>query len=129
MSRGLLCNVLDRDLACAVALGFVEMPGVAANARTITIHDAAMRPLGSVSDWLDGSDPLDVATREYLQARQEATLSGPKLGAKPWEATARTKTREQASQRAIQARTRGKALLDERGVLVRARADKLRVIE
>jgi hypothetical protein len=129
MSRGLLCNVLDRDLACAVALGFVEMPGVAANARTITIHDAAMRPLGSVSDWLDGSDPLDVATREYLQARQEATLSGPKPGAKPWEATARTKAREQASQRAIQARTRGKALLDERGVLARARAEKLRVIE
>ncbi len=129
MSRGLLCNVLDRDLACAVALGFVDMPGVAANARTITIHDAAMRPLGSVSDWLDGNDPLDVATREYLQARQEATLSGPKMGAKPWEATARTKAREQANQRAIQARTRGKALLDERGVLARARADKLRVIE
>ena len=34
MSRGSLCNVLDRDLACAVALGFVDLPGVAANPQT-----------------------------------------------------------------------------------------------
>ena len=129
MSRGLLGNVLDRDLACAVALGFVDLPRVATNPQTITIHDANMRPLGSVPDWLNSSDPLDVATREYLQARQEATLSGPKLNAKPWEATARTKAREVANQRALAAKARGKALLDERGVLTQARADNLRVLD
>jgi hypothetical protein len=129
MGRGLLCNVLDRDLACAVALSFVDLPRVAVNAQTITIHDANMRLIGSVPDWLDGGDPLDAATRDYLQARQEATLSGPKPGAKPWEASARTKAREVANQRAIQAKARGKALLEERGVLAQARAQGLRVAE
>ena len=129
MSRGLLCNVLDRDLACAVALGLVDRPGVVVNPQTITLQDAQMRPAGSVTDWLQGEDPLDVATREYLQARQEAILSGPKPNAKPWEATARTKAREAANQRAIAARIRGRALLEERGVLARARAEGLRLIE
>src|SRR5258708_3354727 len=115
MGRGLLCNVLDRDLACAVALGLVDRPGVVVNPQTITLQDAERRPAGSVTDWLQGEDPLDVATREYLQARQEAILSGPKPNAKPWEATARTKAREAANQRAIAARTRGRALLEERG--------------
>jgi hypothetical protein len=129
MSRGLLCDVLDRDLACAVALGFVELPRVAVNAQTITIHDGNMRLVGAVPDWLDGGDPLDEATREYLQARQEAALSGPKAGAQPWEASARTKARETANQRAIQAKARGRAILEERGVLAQARAQGLRVQE
>lgn len=129
MSRGLLCNVLDRDLACAVALGFVDLPRVMANPLTITLHDASMRPIGSVPDWLAGSDPLDVATREYLQARLTVTNSGPKPNAKPWEAVARTKAREEASKRAIEARARGKTLLDERGVLALARAEGLPVTE
>ena len=129
MSRRLLCNVLDQDLACAAALGFVELPWVAANAQTITIQDAHQRLVGSVPDWLNGSDPLDRATHEYLCARQEAVLSGPKPGAKPWEAAARTKTREDANQRAIAARARGKALLEERAVLAQARAENLRVLE
>ena len=33
MSRGLILGKLDRDLACAVALGLVESPHVAANQR------------------------------------------------------------------------------------------------
>lgn len=129
MSRGLLCNDLDRDLACAVALGFVDLPRVTANARTITIHDANMRLIGAVPDWLSGADPLDVATREYLTARQEAALAGTKPNARPWEAAARAKARDEATQRALKAKARGKELLEARGVLVRARAEKLRVIE
>jgi hypothetical protein len=129
MSRGLLCNVLDRDLACAGALGFVDLPRVSTNPQTVTIHDANMRLVGSVPDWLSGADPLDVATREYLQARQEATLSGTKPNAKPWEAAARAKARDEATKRALQAKARGKILLDQRGVLDRARAEQLRVIE
>ncbi len=129
MSRGLLCNVLDRDLACALALGFVDMPRVTANPQTITIHDANMRLVGSVPEWLAGDDPLDVATREYLSARQEAALSGTKPNAKPWESAARAKARDEATKRALEAKGRGKKLLDERGVLARAREEKLRVIE
>jgi hypothetical protein len=129
MSRGHLCGVLDRDLACAAALGFVDLPRVTANAQTITILDVTLRPGGSVAGWLDGDDQLDVATREYLVARQEAILSGPKPGAKPWEASARTKAREEANKRAIAARARGKSLLEERGILAQARADGHRVIE
>lgn len=129
MARELLCGTLDRDLACAVALGFVDMPTVATNVQTITIYDAHMRPLGSVPDWLAGNDPLDALTRTYLQARLEAAQSGPKAGARPWEAAKRTKTRDEANQRANDARARGKALLDERGVLARARAAQLRIIE
>jgi hypothetical protein len=119
MSRGMLCDVLDRDRACAVALGFIDMPGVAANVHTLTIHDANMQPLGSVSDWLDDSDPLDAATRVYLQARLEAANSAPKAGARPWEAAARTKARDEANKRGLEARARARAILEERGVLPR----------
>ena len=52
-----------------------------------------------------------------------------KPNAKPWEAAARAKTRDEATKRAIEAKARAKVLLDQRGVLARARADKLRVIE
>lgn len=129
MSRDVICGVLDRDLACAVALGFVDMPTVAVNVQTITLHDANMRPIGSLADWLATNDPLDALTRTYLQARLEAAQSGPKGNARPWEAAARTRARDEANRRANEARTCGKALLDERGVLARARAVQLRVIE
>lgn len=129
MSRDPLLNVLDRDLACAVALGYVDLPRVSTNTQTVTIHDANMGLVGSVPDWLSGPDPLDVATREYLHARQEATLAGTKPGARPWEAAARAKSRDEATRRALEARARGKVLLDQRGVLTRARDEKLRVME
>jgi hypothetical protein len=116
-------------LAGAAALGFVDLPRVTINAQVISIQDAGGRLVGSVADWLASDDPLDVAAREYLHARQEAVQSGPKPNAKPWEAAARTKKREEANQRAIAARTRGKVLLDERGILAKARADGLRVLE
>jgi hypothetical protein len=64
-----------------------------------------------------------------LQARQEAVLSGPKPNAKPWEAAARTRTRDEANKRAIAAKTDGKMLLEQRGVLARARAEHLRIVE
>jgi len=79
-----------------------------------------MRLVGSVADWLNGADPLDMATREYLQARQEAALSGMKPNSKPWEAASRAKTRDEATKRALEAKARAKVLLDQRGVLARA---------
>lgn len=95
------------------------MPGVAANVHTITINDANMRPIGSVADWLDDNDPLDAATRIYLQARLDAANAAPKRGAKPWEAAARTRARDEANKRAVEARQRAMAILEERGILPR----------
>jgi hypothetical protein len=70
MRRGMLLGELDRDLACAIALGFVVNPRVIAELDCISVHDEAMRPLASQSGWLNTPDPLDVATREYLTARR-----------------------------------------------------------
>jgi hypothetical protein len=129
MSRGLILGQLDQDLACAVALGLVENPRVAANPEAVTVHDGHMRPLGTVRGWLDGDDPLDVATREYLRARQEANLTTtPRPGQAPWMAAAAIRTRDAANQRAQAARQRARALLDQRGTFAAARAAGLKVI-
>src|SRR5260221_7537045 len=69
MSRGLILNQLDRDLACAIALGIVEQPSVVANADNITLQDAQTRIIGTEPGWLNGDDPLDAVTRAYLIAR------------------------------------------------------------
>ena len=129
MSRGLILGQLDKDLACAVALGLVESPRVAANPEAVTVHDAHMRPLGTVRGWLEGDDPLDVATREYLQARREANLTTtPRPGQAPWMAAAAIRTRDAANQRARTARERARALLGQRGTFAAARAAGLTVI-
>jgi hypothetical protein len=129
MSRGLILGQLDPDLACAVALGLVESPRVAANPEAVTVLDASMRPVGTVRGWLDGDDPLDVATREYLQARREANLTTtPRPGQAPWMATAAIRTRDAANQRAREARERARALLNQRGTFATARAAGLPVI-
>lgn len=130
MRGDLILGQLDRDLACAIALGFVEKPQVVANPLAITVHDARMRPLGTVSDWLAGADPLDVATKEYLEARQTATQAGmKKMGQGGWAGSSAIKTREDANRKAIDAKNRGKQLLIERKTLEAARKEGLRVIE
>jgi hypothetical protein len=130
MSRGLILGQLDRDLACAVAVGLVESPRVAANPDAVTVHDAHMRPLGTVRGWLDGDDPLDVATREYLQARRDANqTTTPRPGQPPWMAAAAIRTRDAANQCARAARTRARDLLTQRGTFAQARAAGLKVID
>jgi hypothetical protein len=120
---------LDRDLACAIALAIVEKPQVHANVNVITLHDAQMRPLGSVSNWL-GDDPLDQLTRTYLEGRHQATQAGMrKLGQAGWAGSAAIKAREEGNRRANEARKKGNELLKERGVLDAARNQGLRVIE
>jgi hypothetical protein len=130
MSRGLILGQLDQDLACAVALGLVENPRVAANPDAITVHDGAMRPLGTVRGWLDGDDPLDGATRDYLQARREANATtAPRPGQAPWVAAAAIRTRDGANQRARAARERARDLLAQRGTFAQARAAGLKVLD
>jgi hypothetical protein len=130
MSRGLILGQLDRDLACAIALGLVESPRVAANPDAITVHDGAMRPLGTVRGWLDGDDPLDGATRDYLQARCEAyATTTPRPGQPPWMAAAAVRTRDGANQRARTARELARDLLTQRGTFTQARAAGLKAID
>jgi hypothetical protein len=106
--RGLLLGELDRDLACAIALGFVEAPHVRADLEVIWILDVTGRPLASQSPWLDTTDPLDVATREYLTSRRALGKDFP--------------NRPETSRKVFDARQRVRELIAERGVLRKARA-------
>jgi hypothetical protein len=115
MRRGLLLGELDRDLACAIALGFVEDPHVVAELECIRIHDAAMRPLASQSGWLNTPDPLDVLTREYLVARREMARIPSREG------------RQVAACNLITVKQRVRQLLAARGVLRKARAAGLTI--
>jgi hypothetical protein len=115
MSRGLLLGELDRDLACAIALGFVQDPRVIADLECIRIRDRDLRPLASQSGWLNTSDPLDAATREYLAARRElARLPS-------------SEARQVAACNLIMVKQRVQKLLVARGVLRKARAAGLAV--
>jgi hypothetical protein len=115
MSRGLLLGELDRDLACAIALGFVQDPRVIADLECIHIRDTDLRPLASQSGWLNTSDPLDAATREYLVARREmARLPS-------------SEARQVAVCNLIAVKQRVRQLLVARGVLRKARAAGLSI--
>jgi hypothetical protein len=129
MSRDPILGRLDRDLACAIALGFVDYPLLAVSPEAATLHDEAMRELGTVKGWLDGDDPLDVAAREYLTGRRAAMLAGTRLGGGGWRASAAIRDREQGNRLANAAKVRGRQLLDERGTLACARTVGMRVIE
>jgi hypothetical protein len=118
---------LDRDLACAIALGLVEYPNRTVTPEAVTRFDEQRRELGTVRGWLDGDDPLDRATRQYLDGRRAALLAGTRLGGGGWGATAAIRDRERANQQANDARTQARQLLAERGTLACARAVGMRV--
>jgi hypothetical protein len=134
MRSDMILGSVPRDVACAAALGVVELPQLGINLNTITLNDAQMRPKDTLSNWLDGDDPLDVATRDYLKARQEANQSKRSgygqsgYGSSGWAAAGSTKAREEAVKRSLEARKIGYQLLVERGVLEHARAKGMRVI-
>jgi hypothetical protein len=121
MTREFVMGKVDRDLACAIALSVVEFAGIV-TLDAVTIHDCQLQPVGTQRDWLGTDDPLDVVTRDYLLAWQEAMAGNAKRPAAAWSAAGAVKTREGALQRAKQARLRGRGLLAERGVLESARA-------
>jgi hypothetical protein len=109
MRRSMLLGELDRDLACAIALGFVADPRVFAELEYIFVHDEDMRPLASQSGWLDTPDPLDAATREYLTARRALARIPSGEG------------RRFAVCKLLEVKQRVRQLLVSRGVLRRAR--------
>jgi hypothetical protein len=121
MQRLPILGQLDRDLACAIALGLIEDPHVAASPEAITLLDMNMRPLGTERDWLAGDDPLDVATRDYLVARREAaTASVRRPGQTGWGSASAIKARDGTAGRARAAHELGRLLLAQRGVLANA---------
>src|SRR5208282_5305993 len=108
MNREPILAQLDRDLACAVALGFIDMPRVVATLDSISLHDERMQPIGKESGWLAGDDPLDVATREYLLARRDLNMSTTrKHGQSGWAQSSAIKIREEALKKSAQARQTG----------------------
>jgi hypothetical protein len=129
MSSALILGQLHPDMACAIALAIVEDSRVVANLEGITLHDVAMRPLGTHRGWLEGNDPLIVATREYMRAKREATMTtAPRPGQSGWGAASAAKTRDTANARAREARDRGRALLAESGILAHARQTGLKLV-
>jgi hypothetical protein len=129
MSSDLLFGQLHPDVACAIALAIVEDPRVVANVDSLTLHDKNMRPLGTISGWLNSDDPLRVVTRDYLQAKREASMTTMRRpGETGWAAASAARTRDGANQRAREARDLGRALLAERGALAHARNSGLKLI-
>lgn len=125
MRPDMLLGKVPKDLACGIALNFVEWPAAVANVNAFTVE-----PLGRVDNWLAGDDPLDVATREYLQARQAAVKAGTaNMGQGAWAGSSAIKAREEANRKALEAKKRGLELLRQRGVLDHARKQGLHVID
>lgn len=129
MARPLILGKLDPDLACALALGFVEHNFIVVNRDFIQFHDADDRELGRQDDWLTEEDPLDQATRAYLDARIAAHQAG-HVGQEDnaWAAAEAGAAREEANRMAIAARATGRALLEERKVLQSAKAAGMTVL-
>lgn len=129
MNRGLLLGHVPRDVACAVALGIVEDPRVVATLQAVTLYDVRLRPLGTLPNWLNGDDALDVVTRDYLRAKPDATMTTVRRpGQAAWSYASAAKTRDGANERARQAREQGRGVLAERGVLAHARTAGLKLV-
>jgi hypothetical protein len=118
---------LHPDMACAIALGVVDNPNVTASLDALIVVDARLRTTRTVTGWLDGADALAVATREYLTARRDAMLNGPRPTQSGWAASATVKARETANIRANLARSTALKILQDRGVLHHARRNGMTV--
>jgi hypothetical protein len=117
-------------MACAIALGMVEQPGVSASLEAITILDDNWQPLGTQTNWLGNEDPLEIATQEFLLARRDLMAANVlRWNGGLWTAAQHVKSREAALVRSNQARLRCRILLAERGILVQARAAGRAVID
>jgi len=125
MRPDLILNVLPRDLACAIALAFVEVPGVSVNLQAVTLKN------GAQPNWLNDADPLEAATREYLTAKVQVAQSSStwKPGGNAWGSAGGVKQREEAVKRSVAARAAAQKLLAERGVLDFARGKGYRIYE
>ena len=128
MPRDPILGLLDRDIACAIALGVVESPLVTITPEAVGIIDPRTRATRTLAGWLDGSDPLDVAVREFLQARKDAMRAAPSGAGGAWSSASTIKNRDAANQKAIAAKNRALAFVKERNVVQSARLAGFRVM-
>lgn len=121
--------LLHPDVACAIALGLVDNPNVTASLDALVVTDPRLRTTRTQTGWLNGPDPLLIATRDYLTARRDAMLNGPRPMQTAWAAASAVRVREAANARAIQARSTALKILQTRGILHYARRAGLTVRE
>jgi hypothetical protein len=110
---------LDADMACAIALGFVEHPHV-----VVTLHglQPAQTNCGEKclqASWFEGDDLLVSVTRDYLGNRKESSPGRSSVANQGMGGL--------AGCRSTLARALGWVLVVERGILARAEAAGLRV--
>jgi hypothetical protein len=120
----------DFDLACAVALGFVEHPRLVVNLHQLTLLDQRGQPAATYRDWLSQLDKLHIVVREFLSAKtiaQQATAQSTGFGSAGWGMAATARTRDGANTKAISLKAEARQHLAERGVFVRAKGLGLRV--
>ena len=121
----------DLDLACAVAMGFVEHPRMIVNLNQLTVLDHRGQPSATYRDWLSQLDKLHILVREFLTARttaQQATARTTGFGATGWGTASAIKHRDAANTRAITLKAEARQHLAERGALVRAKGLGLKIL-
>ena len=113
----------DTDLACAIALGFVEHPRLIVNRLQITVLDHRGQPVENHPGWLSTFDKLHQIVADFLAARDEATKANARTGYgnAGVGAAAQVKSREAANTKAIHLKSTARAMLAERGVIAKAK--------
>jgi hypothetical protein len=128
--QGLILGKVEPDLACAIALEFVECPRISANLEGVTLYDERLQRIGAETDWLRAEDPLHQLTRECLVAKREMHRSTIRPGnTGGWAAATAAKNREKYVKQALEAKIKARVLLQERGVFDLARKAGMTVRE
>jgi hypothetical protein len=127
LSWSRIVNSIEHDLACGIALGFFEHRRARVTLEAITLYDKSFRVRDLRPNWL-GEDPLDQATREYLEAGRALTRSSGTGANGKWSSSA-IQAREEILARALAAKARARDILQERDTWSRAREAGMAVLE
>lgn len=123
-----IVEYIEHDLACGIALGLFEHRRARVTLEAITLYDKSFRVRDLKPNWL-GADPLDQATRAYLEARRALMrITGAGENGK-WSSAKAAKAREDALAQAMAAKTRARDILMERDAWSRARQAGMDILE
>jgi hypothetical protein len=127
-SRSRTVEYVEHDLACGIALGFFEHRWARVTLEAVTLYDRAYRVLHLKPNWL-GREPLDLATREYLESKRAiGRICG--AGEKgTWSPAVAARAREEAMTRAVAAKARAGAILRERDAWARAEQAGMQILD
>jgi hypothetical protein len=123
-----LVDFIEHDLACGIALGFFEYRRARVTLEAVTLYDRNLRVRDLKSNWL-GTDPLDQATREYLEARRALMRIAGAGGKDAWSSPATAEEREDGLAQVVAARARARDILKERDAWSRARQAGMEILE